>query len=709
LFWLNYVANSKRQLSIFLERVRQVIILKRPWSRLVYVIGSFTGALVGYLIAESFVFETDAIDTLIHRTTVGAPDFTGVRPRFVSFSQEEEPEKEPVAEAKKLLAEVYKQDFKAAEATSAPKKYELLRSLAEKIAGLLNTETDKANRFAIFEVSIDIAKRSGDIEYTCNLVDRFEASYAVSDEDPRLKVFDYWFSDFQERLRGSERQSAFEKLIEKLAPKAESAKQKALWENSEKYFRRLKAYSEKTTNRMRTERYERELIESTRLWKLSQRVESLKEGFSVPDSKANLEIGAYYCFELFDWKTGIPYLQKASDERIAKVANLDATCEKSAWQVVGDEWWNLADDYPNYSNAMRTRAADYYSRCIPEATGLNLGRLQGRLEKQAKQNGVSVFFTKSKPVELGLRWLAKQQKANGAWSLVGPYLDGASNENLTAATAMAILAYFGAGENQLRGSYQEKVRKGLSYLVKKADAKGFFAEDEIGNSRMYSQALATLAIIEAYQISRDDELRRIAQRAIIFAEQSQSKEGGWRYAPKEGSDTSVTGWFIEAITAGKKAGLAVDAQVLSKASEYLDSVSSDKNTKYKYQAYSKPTLTMTASGLNSRICLGWSKNDPAFSIAVKNQILPHVASDDDDNLAVYFLYYSTKVVAFTGGENWKQWRTAIEAKMDKLQITQGPEMGSIEPDNDVHSTGGGRLYTTCLMLYARQIVDRNGK
>src|SRR5690606_17794270 len=41
-------------------------------------------------------------------------------------------------------------------------------------------------------------------------------------------------------------------------------------------------------------------------------------------------------------------------------------------------------------------------------------------------------------VALGLKWLAKQQKSNGSWSLLGPYGQGGVSENATAATALAL-------------------------------------------------------------------------------------------------------------------------------------------------------------------------------------------------------------------------------------------------------------------------------
>ena len=59
-------------------------------------------------------------------------------------------------------------------------------------------------------------------------------------------------------------------------------------------------------------------------------------------------------------------------------------------------------------------------------------------------------------VARALEWLAKQQdKRDGLWSLQGPYVDGGSQENRLAATAMALLAFQGAGNTSSEGKHKK--------------------------------------------------------------------------------------------------------------------------------------------------------------------------------------------------------------------------------------------------------------
>ncbi len=97
-------------------------------------------------------------------------------------------------------------------------------------------------------------------------------------------------------------------------------------------------------------------------------------------------------------------------------------------------------------------------------------------------------------VKEGLAWLAKQQRGDGSWSLIGPYQQGAVQENKVAATAMALIAFAGAGHTHRAGDYQSHVGKGLRYLVKLQDDEGFFCRDAPDRHQMYAQAQSTIAL-----------------------------------------------------------------------------------------------------------------------------------------------------------------------------------------------------------------------
>ena len=159
-------------------------------------------------------------------------------------------------------------------------------------------------------------------------------------------------------------------------------------------------------------------------------------------------------------------------------------------------------------------------------------------------------------VEAGLAWLARQQRPEGYWSLAGPYKDGAeSGENVVAATAMALLAFQGHGDTHRDGMYAKNVARGWSALLKLQRKDGLFS-GPMGsvNELLYAHAQATIAVCELYGMTQDSAFRGPAERAIAYAVEVQDKKyGGWRYKPREDSDTSVTGWFVMALQSARMA------------------------------------------------------------------------------------------------------------------------------------------------------------
>src|SRR5207253_1788159 len=93
---------------------------------------------------------------------------------------------------------------------------------------------------------------------------------------------------------------------------------------------------------------------------------------------------------------------------------------------------------------------------------------------------------------------------------------------------------------------------------------------------------------------------------------AQHDGGGWRYAPRQVGDTSVTTWQVLALTQGKRAGLHVPAEAFQKATKYLDSATLDEGARYAYVPSGPPSPTMTAAALLCRHALGWESRHPAM-------------------------------------------------------------------------------------------------
>ena len=338
------------------------------------------------------------------------------------------------------------------------------------------------------------------------------------------------------------------------------------------------------------------------------------------------------------------------------------------------------------------------------------GSLKGALLGKFGGNGVT-----QAAVAAGLKWLAYNQKPDGGWSLMGPYHDGAANDDRTAATAMALNAFLGDGHtHKAPGEYQMVVDRGLRFLLRRQDKEGFFAAGEPSHNQAYSQAIATITVCEAYGMTGDSQLKIPATKAIKYAEWAQGRQKGWRYEPREDSDLSVTGWYLMALMTGKMAGLEPSDKVIRSVGDYLETVSHEYGSRYGYQRSGRATLSMTAEGLLCRQYLGWPASHPALIQGIETDLLPNAPKIPDKNTppdapvySVYFWYYATQVLHHVGGSAWKEWNDSMKVVLPELQEKKGVDAGSWSPLNDQFGPSGGRLYTTCFCIYCLEVYYRH--
>jgi hypothetical protein len=343
------------------------------------------------------------------------------------------------------------------------------------------------------------------------------------------------------------------------------------------------------------------------------------------------------------------------------------------------------------------------------AIGLALnGRQEGM--KQALLEAFHGTPGTERAVRSALAWIARQQQQDGSWSLKGPYADGASSENLSAATAMALLAFQGNNNTHLTGEYKSHVSKGIKFLIKHQDEDGnFFTAGGRRDQWLYTQGQCTIAICELYAMSRDEALREPAERAVQFCLKAQHSLGGWRYAPGSDSDTSVTGWMMMALQSARMGGIEVPQQNLDLIHNYLDKASSSGGSRYGYQVGGQATETMTAEALLCRQYLGWPRDDARLKKGVawllEDENLPNAEYPN-----VYYWYYATQVMHHMEGREWKAWNNAMRDMLVGLQADAGKEKGSWHPDRpkpDKYGADAGRLYQTCLSTYILEVYYRH--
>ncbi len=343
----------------------------------------------------------------------------------------------------------------------------------------------------------------------------------------------------------------------------------------------------------------------------------------------------------------------------------------------------------------------------------------------------------------GLKWLQKQQQSDGSWhfdKVKAGAKAGTLKQCDTGATGMVLLSYLGAGQTHLAGDYKQTVYNGLLYLIKKAGAKssGNVADLRSGDkshAQMYAHCIATLALCEAYALTKgqlrdglpDDaegkkerktskeraeerrkvallrkfetELRSAAQLSVNFLVASQGKGGGWRYKPRDNGDTSVTGWAVMALHSAFVGGLQVPTNSIRGANIFLTRVQSDGGAQFGYTAPAPNRPGTSAVGLLCRIYLNRSHPGIPKGIQYLSSVGPSLNN-------MYFNYYATQVLHHWGGAEWEKWNLKNRGQLVQAQRKGGPGTGSW-PAAGGHGALGGDMLQTCFCIMTLEVYYRH--
>jgi hypothetical protein len=329
-----------------------------------------------------------------------------------------------------------------------------------------------------------------------------------------------------------------------------------------------------------------------------------------------------------------------------------------------------------------------------------------------------------KAVALGLEWLARQQKKDGSWEF-----DGSEKKDTAGATGMAVLAFLGAGETPKDSKkYKKTVQAGLKHLMDILPLGGKDPGKFATSRTMYSQAIGTLALVEAYGMTKDKaQLLPHAQAAVNFIQKAQAKDGSWGYQPAAANgDTSILGWQMQALHAARLTkDIKVDEKVVKNAVGFLDAVAGgEKKSKY---GYSKASLTpregtsLTAIGLLCRARFdGWDAKNPGLTEGVEGLLKSGSRVLDKATLPdMYFVLAATQTLREYGGEEWRTWNEGPKAAdgtrkggmrdtLLNLQVKQdGANLGSWEADKGFVGPFAGRLGSTALAVLALEAPYRH--
>ena len=351
---------------------------------------------------------------------------------------------------------------------------------------------------------------------------------------------------------------------------------------------------------------------------------------------------------------------------------------------------------------------------LPKATTAGIAKglpaaMAGRAGGTARAAAMKMSGGKDaseKAVMAGLRWLKQNQGADGSW---GP-------AHAPAMTGLAVLCFLGHGETPEAPEFGPTVKKALDWLLKKGnefDGRMSLTKNAFGN--VYEHAIATYAMCEYYSMTKDERMADLIKKAVGHIVEGQAPDGGWQYGYAKGidSDTSVSGWQIQALKAAHLTQLKIPGvdESLDKAMLNLKRVQGPKGGFGYRKAEDKYSLT----GVGVLCTYFWKqdkdkvvKDGIEFLLKESEDRYPVKYKGTNPNL--YAWYYHTQACLMFGGSAWSKWNRMFQ---DEIASSQGPD-GSWPPTGgkaageglERQAGGSGPVYRTALCVLMLEVFYR---
>lgn len=328
-------------------------------------------------------------------------------------------------------------------------------------------------------------------------------------------------------------------------------------------------------------------------------------------------------------------------------------------------------------------------------------------------------------VASALRWLAGAQSSDGRWDAsrfgagrefeVHQQNRGGAGANAdTGISALAILAFLGAGHTHQSGEYPQVVDRGLDFLIQSQAPDGnLFGHAEL-YAQMYCHSMATFALAECLAITGDKRLESAVRRATNFSLRAQHPSaGGWRYRVGDIGDTSQLGWQVMALASAERGGIDVASRTWTGIERFLRSVRrGQQGGLASYRPDGPASTSMTAEALYCRALISEVTQAPFDERAAREATAQLLKSLPDKQLVnLYYWYYATLALhhRHTTSESarsaWLTWNHEMTTVLLDSQVATGTDAGSWEP-NCLWGGYGGRIYTTSLATLCLEVYYR---
>ena len=320
-------------------------------------------------------------------------------------------------------------------------------------------------------------------------------------------------------------------------------------------------------------------------------------------------------------------------------------------------------------------------------------------------SGASAVPDKVVAVRNTLKWLASVQKISGEWDAVGW---GGKNEYALALNGLALLTFARSGG--MMGENTLVVDRSVKYLLGRQKESGLFGVESDG--MMYNHGIVSVALLEAYAVTRDQMLKPQISKALAFIRGQQLNTGGWGYVnrPGEIANTPVTLWQLQALILSAKLGWDDKDHSLKRGLRWFSSMI-DNGGQLGYERpshFPEGSATLTAMGafcMFSALDVG-KLSDAGVLLRLQQALnaLKHEEAQAD----YYGSYFRAAALQSLEKNEQPDGRlTHLQHSLIAMQEHSGGYAGSWSP-GDRWGSVGGRIYSTSVAGLTLELANRRG-
>jgi formylglycine-generating enzyme required for sulfatase activity len=297
----------------------------------------------------------------------------------------------PSVEIQQKVGDTVEEAYKLAQAKTPEEKLKLAKSLSE----VAKRTTTPDEQYVLLVKATELACDGGDAGLMLEMCDALGRAFVIEPLTAKVAMLERF-------TKGPRNPARIQSLVEGSDRVIQEAKAQDQYDAAVRLAKSVADACGRSSPKLRIEAADRRkgVEKLQKQWEEVQTAQgTLKD--QPDDPAANLVVGLWFWLVKDDWKKGLPYLAKGSDEELKALVQRElasATGSPEDRVTLADAWWDVAASRRgDEKKAFLRRAGQWYEQAMPGLIGLSKTKVESRLAEIAKMSQESALQSGRRP------------------------------------------------------------------------------------------------------------------------------------------------------------------------------------------------------------------------------------------------------------------------------------------------------------------------